>query len=179
MRSAWTSPPAARPSAADAEAVRWAWRTAHGFTASMTPVCSCANGSRDDAVNVFCAQSQAICCSPRRPVLVRLSVLTRLPYRCKVAVVDGTGRSSTPGRSLHQPRNQWDQSRRHSPLSRRPARVELIAIGNGTASRETDALATELVAEIAATGHKAPAKVTVSEAGGFWCTRRRSTPRAN
>ena len=43
--------------------------------------------------------------------------------------------------------------------------VELVAIGNGTASRETDALATELLADIASAGGKVPAKAMVSEAG--------------
>ena len=42
---------------------------------------------------------------------------------------------------------------------------ELIAVGNGTASRETDALAAELIADIRTAGAKAPAKAMVSEAG--------------
>jgi uncharacterized protein len=65
----------------------------------------------------------------------------------------------------HQPQKQWDTAK--AALAALVARhgVELIAIGNGTASRETDALATELIADIRAAGAAAPAKAMVSEAG--------------
>src|SRR4051812_4034876 len=81
----------------------------------------------------------------------------------KVAVVDGTGKLvATDTIYPHQPRNQWDQSL-HSLLALCAKHgVQLIAIGNGTASRETDKLAGELI-------KKHPElkvqKIVVSEAG--------------
>ncbi len=84
----------------------------------------------------------------------------------KVAVVDGTGKVvDTCAVFPHQPQRQWDQAK--ATLGALVARhgVELIAVGNGTASRETDALAAELIADIAASGAKPPVKAVVSEAG--------------
>jgi len=65
----------------------------------------------------------------------------------------------------HQPQKQWDAAK--ATLGALVARhgVQLIAIGNGTASRETDALATELIADMRAAGAELPAKAVVSEAG--------------
>ncbi len=64
----------------------------------------------------------------------------------KVAVVDSTGKLvATDTIYPHQPKNQWDQSL-HSLLALCAKHgVQLIAIGNGTASRETDKLAGELI----------------------------------
>ena len=84
----------------------------------------------------------------------------------KVAVVDATGKVvDTCAIFPHQPQKQWDVAK--ATLAALVARhgVQLIAIGNGTASRETDALATELIAEIQKAGATAPAKAMVSEAG--------------
>ena len=81
----------------------------------------------------------------------------------KVAVIDGTGKvTATETIYPHAPKNQWDQS--IATLARLAAAhgVELVAIGNGTASRETDKLAAELQ-------RRHPelqlSKVVVSEAG--------------
>jgi len=84
----------------------------------------------------------------------------------KVAVVDATGKVlETCAIYPHPPQRQWDSAK--ATLAALVARhgVELIAIGNGTASRETDALATELIADIRGAGATAPAKAIVSEAG--------------
>lgn len=84
----------------------------------------------------------------------------------KVAVVDATGKVlDTCAVYPHQPQKQWDTAK--ATLGALIARhgVELIAVGNGTASRETDALAAELIADIKASGSKPPVKAMVSEAG--------------
>ncbi len=81
----------------------------------------------------------------------------------KVAVIDATGKLlDTATIYPHQPRNQWDQS--ISELAKLAARhgVELVSIGNGTASRETDRLVADLTSrhpELKLT------RVVVSEAG--------------
>jgi uncharacterized protein len=81
----------------------------------------------------------------------------------KVAVVDGTGKLlETATIYPHEPRNDWDGSLRTLAALAARHHVQLISIGNGTASRETDKLAGELMI-------RQPdlhlTKVTVSEAG--------------
>ncbi len=81
----------------------------------------------------------------------------------KVAVVDATGKVvATDTIYPHEPRRQWDASIATLARLARAHGVELIAIGNGTASRETDRLAADLIKlhpELRLT------KVVVSEAG--------------
>ncbi|MEI6759886.1 MAG: Tex family protein [Betaproteobacteria bacterium] len=84
----------------------------------------------------------------------------------KVAVVDANGKLvATATVFPHEPKRDWDGAlhtlahlcQRHS--------VTLIAIGNGTASRETDKLAGELIAQLAGRADRPMDKVVVSEAG--------------
>ena len=81
----------------------------------------------------------------------------------KVAVVSGTGQvAATTTVYPHEPQRRWDESIAQLARLAREHRVELIAIGNGTASRETDRLGAELIRlhpELALT------KIVVSEAG--------------
>ncbi|HWV08905.1 MAG TPA: helix-hairpin-helix domain-containing protein, partial [Pseudomonas sp.] len=82
---------------------------------------------------------------------------------CKVAVVDATGKLlDTATVYPHAPRNDWDGTL--NVLARLCAKhgVDLIAIGNGTASRETDKLAIELIKKYPALNMT---KIMVSEAG--------------
>jgi len=82
---------------------------------------------------------------------------------CKIAVVDATGKLlATDTVYPHEPRRQWEQSLQTIKQLCIKHNVELIAIGNGTASRETDKLAGEA---IAACGNSKLQKVVVSEAG--------------
>ena len=89
-----------------------------------------------------------------------------LRHGVKYAVVDGTGEPLRVGTVYpHAPRNQWAEALRELAAACREHGVELIAIGNGTASRETDKLASELIRSLREEGAEAPQKVTVSEAG--------------
>ena len=89
-----------------------------------------------------------------------------LRHGVKYAVVDGTGEPLRVGTVYpHAPRNQWAEALRELAAACREHGVELIAIGNGTASRETDKLASELIRTLREDGAEAPQKVTVSEAG--------------
>lgn len=89
-----------------------------------------------------------------------------LRHGVKYAVVDGTGEPLRVGTVYpHVPRNQWAEALRELAAACREHGVELIAIGNGTASRETDKLASELIRTLREDGVEAPQKVTVSEAG--------------
>jgi uncharacterized protein len=81
----------------------------------------------------------------------------------KVAVVDATGKVvATSVIYPHEPQRQWAQALSELARLARVHKVELIAIGNGTASRETDKLAGEL---IQANPELKLTKIVVSEAG--------------
>jgi len=82
---------------------------------------------------------------------------------CKLAIVDATGKLlQTATIFPHAPQNHWDKSVRTLVNLCQQHKVELVAIGNGTASRESD----KLIAEVIATLEKnKPTKVMVSEAG--------------
>ncbi|MGH3200240.1 MAG: helix-hairpin-helix domain-containing protein, partial [Streptosporangiaceae bacterium] len=81
----------------------------------------------------------------------------------KVAVVDPTGKVvATATIYPHAPRHQWDESLHVLGRLAKDHHVELIAIGNGTASRETDKLAIDL---IKANPDLGLTKIVVSEAG--------------
>lgn len=83
----------------------------------------------------------------------------------KVAVVDNTGKMLCHATIFpHAPQNLWEKSIRTLANLVKMHKVELIAIGNGTASRETDKLAAELIAAVKDT-HPHLTKVMVSEAG--------------
>ena len=82
---------------------------------------------------------------------------------CKAAAVDATGRVlETATVYPHEPQSQWDRALRTLASVAARHRVTLVAIGNGTASRETERLAAELIREAAAAGLH---YLTVSEAG--------------
>ena len=82
---------------------------------------------------------------------------------CKLAVVDATGKLvATDTIYPHEPRRQWDQSLQVLVRLCRLHKVELVAIGNGTASRETDRLGADLLKLAPELGMQ---KIVVSEAG--------------
>ncbi|MBI2953815.1 MAG: RNA-binding transcriptional accessory protein [Chloroflexi bacterium] len=81
---------------------------------------------------------------------------------CKVAVVDDTGRY-IEGATIfpHKPRDRWNEAKEKIKEIAARRRVDVVAIGNGTASRETEALVAEVIAEVKGN----LAYVIVSEAG--------------
>ncbi|GLS15897.1 Tex family protein [Hydrogenophaga electricum] len=84
----------------------------------------------------------------------------------KVAVVDATGKLlETATVYPHEPRRDWEGSLHTLGVLCKKHGVQLIAIGNGTASRETDKLAADLLKLLAKAGIEGVQKVVVSEAG--------------
>ncbi|RNF83269.1 Tex family protein [Montanilutibacter psychrotolerans] len=116
-----------------------------------------------EAINVFGDNlKDLLLAAPAGPKVV-LGLDPGIRTGCKVAVVDRTGKLvATDTVYPHQPRNQWDQSLHSLRALCIRHGVELIAIGNGTASRETDKLAGEL---IKLAPELAMQKIVVSEAG--------------
>lgn len=144
----------------------WAWRTRLVVGASVDARIKLRRRAEDDAVSVFAKNLKDLLLAAPAGNRTTLGLDPGFRTGVKVAVVDSTGKVlDTCAVFPHQPQNKWDAAK--AALGALVARhgVELIAIGNGTASRETDALATELIADIRGTGAAAPVKAMVSEAG--------------
>jgi protein Tex len=149
-----------------AATVEWVWRTKLMISARVDARIRLRQRAEEAAVTVFATNLKDLLLAA--PAGARTTLGLDPGYRTgvKVAVVDGTGKVvDTCAIYPHQPQRQWDSAK--AILAALVARhhVELIAVGNGTASRETDALASELIADIRAAGAVAPAKALVSEAG--------------
>ena len=116
-----------------------------------------------EAIDVFGANlKDLMLAAPAGPKVV-LGLDPGLRTGVKVAVVDATGKLvATDTIYPHEPRKQWDQSLHALRALCIKHGVELIAIGNGTASRETDALGADLIKLMPAPTLQ---KIVVSEAG--------------
>jgi protein Tex len=159
-----TSPAAATPWLA--ATVGWAWRTRLMVSARIDARIRLRQRAEEAAVTVFATNLKDLLLAA--PAGARTTLGLDPGYRTgvKVAVVDGTGKVvDTCAIYPHQPQKQWDSAKATLAALVARHRVELIAVGNGTASRETDALAAELIADIRAVGADAPTKALVSEAG--------------
>ncbi|WP_431240288.1 Tex-like N-terminal domain-containing protein [Mycolicibacterium aichiense] len=149
-----------------ATTVRLAWRTRLMISGAVDARMRLRQRAEEDAVAVFAKNLKDLLLAAPAGTRTTLGLDPGFRTGVKVAVVDDTGKVlDTCAVYPHQPQRQWDSAK--ATLAALVARhgVELIAIGNGTASRETDALATELIADIRAAGASAPAKAMVSEAG--------------
>ena len=151
-----------------ADTVRWAWRTRIQVHLGLDTRTRLWQVAEEGAVGVFATNLRDLLLAAPAGTRPTMGLDPGLRTGVKVAVVDGTGKVvATDTIYPHEPRRQWDAAL--ATLARLAAEhhVELIAIGNGTASRETDKLAGELVAAVAGGPGAAgkPTKVMVSEAG--------------
>ncbi|WP_260982566.1 Tex-like N-terminal domain-containing protein [Arthrobacter sp. U41] len=127
--------------------------------------------AEDEAVRVFAANLRDVLLAAPAGNRATLGLDPGLRTGVKVAVVDGTGKVvATDTIYPHAPARKWDEALRVLVALARKHGVELVAIGNGTASRETDKLAAELLKQLAAGQDPAnqggmPQKIVVSEAG--------------
>jgi len=146
-----------------ADTVRWAWRTRILIHLGADLRMRLWQAAEDEAVRVFAANLRDLLLAAPAGSRPTMGLDPGLRTGVKVAVVDGTGKVvATDTIYPHEPRRQWDTSIATLAALARAHRVELIAIGNGTASRETDRLAADLIRrhpELNLT------KVMVSEAG--------------
>ncbi|MFD8963725.1 Tex family protein [Streptomyces sp. NPDC059568] len=146
-----------------ADTVRWAWRTRILVHLGMDLRLRLRTAAEDEAVRVFAANLRDLLLAAPAGTRTTLGLDPGFRTGVKVAVVDATGKVvATDTIYPHVPANRWDESLATLARLAKAHSVDLIAIGNGTASRETDKLAGELCAkhpELKLT------KVMVSEAG--------------
>ena len=145
---------------------RLAWRTKLMITAMVDARVRLRARAEEDAVAVFARNLGDLLLAAPAGARTTLGLDPGFRTGVKVAVVDGTGKVlDTCAIYPHQPQKQWDVAKATLAALVARHKVELVAVGNGTASRETDALAAELITDIRASGVNAPAKAMVSEAG--------------
>ncbi|MFG3344415.1 Tex family protein [Streptomyces sp. NPDC048018] len=145
------------------DTVRWAWRTRILVHLGIDLRLRLRTAAEDEAVRVFAANLRDLLLAAPAGTRATLGLDPGFRTGVKVAVVDATGKVvATDTIYPHVPANRWDESLARLARLAKEHAVELVAIGNGTASRETDKLAGELIAkhpELQLT------KVMVSEAG--------------
>ncbi|QLG87309.1 RNA-binding transcriptional accessory protein [Chitinibacter bivalviorum] len=145
------------------DAVRAAWRSKLGVSLENELLSSARERAELDAIKVFSRNLKDLLLAAPAGPRCTLGLDPGLRTGVKVAVVDATGKLlATDTIYPHEPRRDWDKSLHTLKMLCDQHGVELIAIGNGTASRETEQLATELITMIE---NKKPTKVVVSEAG--------------
>ncbi|MFD4292715.1 Tex family protein [Rhodococcus sp. NPDC058505] len=145
------------------DTVRWAWKTKLAVSLGIDTRMRLRQSAEQDAVDVFATNLKDLLLAAPAGTRTTMGLDPGFRTGTKVAVVDATGKVLDHATIYpHQPANKWDQSLATLAGLAAKHRVDLIAIGNGTASRETDALATDLIAKFPAAKLT---KVMVSEAG--------------
>ncbi|WP_229074079.1 Tex family protein [Actinoplanes sp. DH11] len=145
------------------DTVRWAWRTRILIHLGADLRVRLREAAEDEAVRVFAANLRDLLLAAPAGTRTTMGLDPGFRTGVKVAVVDATGKVvATDTIYPHVPQNKWDESIHRLAALASKHNVELIAIGNGTASRETDKLAAELIKR-----HPDAklTKVVVSEAG--------------
>ena len=158
---------AAQNRAADAwllETVRWAWKFKIHVSLELEAESKLREQAEAEAIRVFGRNVRDLLLAAPAGARVTMGLDPGIRTGVKVAVIDSTGKVvATSTVYPFQPRNDRDGALRTLAQLCKAHKVELIAIGNGTASRETSALAADLVA--AAASVQPMHKVVVSEAG--------------
>ncbi len=155
-----------RGRAADAwlrETVRLTWRVKLHLHLTLDLFGRVREGAEDEAIRVFGDNLKDLMLAAPAGATTVMGLDPGIRTGVKVAVVDGTGKLlATDVIYPHEPRKQWNESIAQLAKLSKQHGVNLIAIGNGTASRETDKLAGELIKKHA---ELQLSKMVVSEAG--------------
>ncbi|WP_142849735.1 Tex family protein [Telmatospirillum sp. J64-1] len=145
------------------DTVRWAWRVKIHLHLELELMSRLRESAEEEAIAVFARNLKALLLAAPAGMRATIGLDPGLRTGVKVAVIDATGKLvDTATIYPHVPRNEWDKSIAVLAALAIRHKVELIAIGNGTASRETDKLAADLIKrhpELKLT------KLVVSEAG--------------
>ena len=148
------------------QAVRWSWRTKLYISAGLDVRMCLKEVAEEGALQVFATNLRDVLLAT--PAGQRATLGLDPGYRngVKCAVVDPTGKVlDTAIVYPHQPQNQWSQAVQTLSSLCATHGVDLLAVGNGTASRESEKLAGEVADLIAKAGGKRPTPVVVSESG--------------
>ncbi len=142
--------------------VTWAWKVKLAPSLERDLFAKLREGAEEVAIKVFGDNVRDLMLAAPAGNKVVMGLDPGIRTGVKVAVVDSTGKVvGTNTVYPHEPRKDWDGSLHALRKMCEEHRVQLIAIGNGTASRETDQLAADLIKQLGG----GVTKVIVSEAG--------------
>jgi len=145
------------------DTVRWTWRIKVFMHLELDLMNALRERAEEEAIRVFGTNLHDLLLAAPAGQRATMGIDPGIRTGCKVAVVDATGKLlDTATIYPHEPRRDWDGALHTLAMLARKHNVDLISIGNGTASRETDKLAADLikmVPELRLT------KIVVSEAG--------------
>jgi protein Tex len=145
------------------ETARWAWRTKIQVHLNIDLRMRLWTAAETEAVRVFASNLRDLLLAAPAGARVTMGLDPGFRSGVKVAVVDATGKVvATSTIYPHEPARRWDEALATLGKLAVQHRVDLIAIGNGTASRETDKLAMDLVKLLP---DLKMSKIVVSEAG--------------
>jgi uncharacterized protein len=146
--------------------VSWTWKVKLSLSTERDLFTRLKDASEKVAIKVFADNLRdLLLAAPAGPRVV-MGLDPGIRTGVKVAVVDATGKLvETATVFPHEPRCDWEGSLFKLEKLCAQHGVNLMAIGNGTASRETDKLAAELIKRLAKTSARPIDKVVVSEAG--------------
>jgi uncharacterized protein len=129
-----------------AETVRWTWKVKLLVHLEIETEQRLREQAEAEAIQVFGRNLHDLLLAPPAGQRPTMGLDPGIRTGVKVAVVDGTGKLlEATAIYPHEPRKDWDGSLRTLAALSRTHGVQLIAIGNGTASRETDKLAADLI----------------------------------
>jgi len=143
--------------------IRWTWKVKLSTTLETELLGKLREQAESEAIKVFATNLSDLLMAAPAGAKVTLGLDPGLRTGCKLAIVDETGKLlQTATIFPHAPQNHWDKSVRTLVNLCQQCKVELIAIGNGTGSRESDKLVAEVMQKLA---ENKPQKMMVSEAG--------------
>ncbi len=127
------------------ETVSWTWRIKIFLKLELELMTRLRENADEEAINVFANNLRNLLMTSPAGSRVTLGLDPGLRTGVKVVIIDGTGKLLTHTTIFpHAPHNDWDSSLIILAKLCKEFKVELVSIGNGTASRETDKLVSEL-----------------------------------
>ncbi len=145
------------------EMAGWAWRTRLRVTLSVDLMVELRERAETEAINVFARNLKDLLLAAPAGARATMGIDPGIRTGCKLAVIDATGKVlATETIYPFPPRNDVMGAQAAIAVLVQKHGVQLIAIGNGTGSRETEKLVTDLIDRLPA---PKPTKVIVSEAG--------------
>ncbi len=145
------------------ETVRWGWRHKIRLSLDVELFMRLRERAESEAISVFSKNLKDLLLAAPAGQRATMGLDPGLRTGVKVTIVDDTGKLISHTTIFpHAPRNQWSESIEILATLAKQHHVDLISIGNGTASRETDKLVTDL---IKAYPELKLHKIMVSEAG--------------
>ena len=145
------------------EVVRWTWRVKISLHMETELMGNLRERAEIEAINIFAQNLKDLLLAAPAGPRATMGLDPGIRTGCKVAVVDNTGKVlETATIYPHEPRRDWEGSLHTLAVLAKKHQVDLISIGNGTASRETDKLAADLIKGLP---EQKMTKIVVSEAG--------------